>query len=387
MNTVIDRCVLLFLCLPEMFLIKMDETLVIAFFGALIVAALNDVIFDIRFIIFSLTLYCVCLFHLPQLLLFLPIVAYDFPSFYSVKGKGCLKYLRHLPVLCGLAAFFHYINDRTHFIETMGTESSHIFACLFLWIIFGCALAVLFRLRTARYETLASSYWRARNDDKEMQLLLEERNHALQEQQNSEIYNATLKERNRIAREIHDNVGHMLTRSILMVGALKVINKEISIQEPLEQLNTTLNQAMDSIRKSVHDLRDSSVNLEESLRLLASEFTFCPVILNFDTSTDLSKDVKYSFISIVKEALVNIARHSNASVANITVVEHPGFYQLIIQDNGTDFGACPESAADEASDGMGLQNIRSRVKALNGNIQITNTEGFRIYITVPRQMC
>ena len=45
------------------------------------------------------------------------------------------------------------------------------------------------------------------------------------EKQDTEIYLATLKERNRIAREIHDNVGHMLSRSILMVGALKTVNQ------------------------------------------------------------------------------------------------------------------------------------------------------------------
>lgn len=49
-------------------------------------------------------------------------------------------------------------------------------------------------------------------------MLMEQMNHQLIEKQNAQIYNATLKERNRIAREIHDNVGHMVTRSILQVG-------------------------------------------------------------------------------------------------------------------------------------------------------------------------
>ena len=48
-----------------------------------------------------------------------------------------------------------------------------------------------------------------RDDSTEKNLLLEEKNHMLVEKQNYEIYTATLKERNRIAREIHDNVGHL----------------------------------------------------------------------------------------------------------------------------------------------------------------------------------
>lgn len=51
----------------------------------------------------------------------------------------------------------------------------------------------------------------------------------MQRNQDYEIYLATLKERNRIAREIHDNVGHMLTRSILQLGALSVINKDETV--------------------------------------------------------------------------------------------------------------------------------------------------------------
>ena len=59
--------------------------------------------------------------------------------------------------------------------------------------------------------------------------MLQEKNKNLMEKQDYEIYLATLRERNRIAREIHDNVGHMPSRSILQMGALITIHKE----EPL----------------------------------------------------------------------------------------------------------------------------------------------------------
>ena len=158
-----------------------------------------------------------------------------------------------------------------------------------------------------------------RDEDAELQLLLEERNKSLLEKQNTEIYTATLRERNRIAREIHDNVGHMLTRSILMVGALKTTCKEQPLSQPLELLQETLNQAMDSIRKSVHDLHDSSLNLEESLKNLIKEFTFCPVELQYDMPAELPSEMKYSVVAIVKEALVNISKHSEASKAEISI--------------------------------------------------------------------
>lgn len=70
---------------------------------------------------------------------------------------------------------------------------------------------------------------------------------------------ATLNERNRIAREIHDNVGHLLSRSLLQVGALQVVNRDETVRQGLDTMRDTLSGAMDSIRRSVHDLHDESV--------------------------------------------------------------------------------------------------------------------------------
>ena len=109
-----------------------------------------------------------------------------------------------------------------------------------------------------------------------------------------------MKERNRIAREIHDNVGHMLSRSILMVGALKTVNQDENLKVPMELLDQTLNEAMTNVRQSVHNLQDESVNLKEVMESLAEEFRFCPVQLTYDMGYDIPKEIKYSFIAIRK---------------------------------------------------------------------------------------
>ena len=136
--------------------------------------------------------------------------------------------------------------------------------------------------------------------------------------QDYEIYAATLKERNRIAREIHDNVGHLLSRSILITGTAKALNASDALSPVLDNLDHSLNQAMTSIRSSVHDLHDESLNLKEAAESLTSDFTFCPVTLNYDMGFEVPREIKYCFISIVKEALSNVARHSNATLVQIT---------------------------------------------------------------------
>ena len=94
------------------------------------------------------------------------------------------------------------------------------------------------------------------------------KNRMLVEKQDYEIYAATLKERNRIAREIHDNVGHLLSRSILITGAAKALNASDTLSPVLDNLDHSLNQAMTSIRSSVHDLHDESLNLKEAAESL-----------------------------------------------------------------------------------------------------------------------
>lgn len=248
-----------------------------------------------------------------------------------------------------------------------------------------CAMLAGFLLseQTRARDSLEDTLRQTMDDSTERDLLLTEKNRTLLEKQDYEIYTATLKERNRIAREIHDNVGHLLSRSILLVGAAKTVSRDGALAPALDSLDESLNAAMDSIRSSVHDLRDESVNLEEALRSLIEEFTFCPVAYCYDAGRAVPRDVKYSFISITKEALSNIMRHSGADKASVTIREHPAMYQLCIEDNGKGNAAGRE--ASSPTDGMGLSNMKERVAKLGGQIHISKETGFRILITIPKR--
>lgn len=257
--------------------------------------------------------------------------------------------------------------------------------------IFGFILAFFLWSHTRQYEILTRNFRQSRDDSEEHALLLSEKNKALLEKQDYEIYAATLRERNRIAREIHDNVGHVLSLSILMTAACKTINKNEALDPLLGNLEESLNGAMNSIRSSVHDLHDDAVNLEDAIKGLVKDFTFCPVTLTYDMSRQVPREVKYSLISITKEGLSNVMRHSNADSVNILLREHPALYQLCIEDNGTLGSKIPDIQTDADSNkmetvsgGMGLSNIRDRVKALGGTVQITQEKGFRIFVTIPK---
>lgn len=318
-----------------------------------------------------------------EMWMFLPVVLYNMLCFYSPVYIG----VGGIIVACEAPAFREYY----------GLEKEML-------IVAGLAAAVLLYGRTRRLNELEQKYKRARDDSRELTLMLEKKNQDLLEKQDTEVYLATLKERNRIAREIHDNVGHMLSRSILMVGALKTVNQAENLKVPMEQLDQTLNEAMTNVRQSVHDLHDESVNLKEVMESLAEEFRFCPVQLTYDMGYDIPKEIKYSFIAITKEALNNVMRHSNANEVKILAREHSGLYQLIIEDNGTlderirpngdrEEYAEKESAGKTGNDwktentessGIGIENMKKRVRMLGGTMQIQKETGFRIFITVPK---
>ena len=176
------------------------------------------------------------------------------------------------------------------------------------------------------------------------------------------------------------------SRSILLTGAAKTVNKSEALSPTLDSLDATLNSAMDSIRKSVHDLRDEAVNLDDTVRSLIKDFTFCPVSYLYDAGHNIPKDIKYSFISIIKEALSNIIRHSDATQVTITLREHPAMYQLCVEDNGMKIRERrPDQTFRSSGGGMGLANIQERVEKLGGYFHIFTENGFKILITIPKE--
>lgn len=357
-----DTGFLILYCMSSMLYLPADSSFVLAFLCSLIVS-------------------CVCFFwessliHLGLGILFLSASLFSLPffCFFPVLSYIFLRERRTLPLVgLGLLFFYHILYSVD---ETL----------LPLWLgLSGFLLAVLLQSHTGQYERLNRMYQKSQDDSRENHLLLTEKNKILLEKQDYEIYTATLRERNRIAREIHDNVGHILSRSILLLGAARALNQQEELHPVLDNLGTSLDSAMDSIRSSVHDLHDDSIDLEETVKSLVAGFTFCPAVLHYDMTRTVPREVKYCFINIIKEALSNVIKHSNAEKVRITLQEHPALYQLCVEDNGT-LTAPDSRRRDSAPEGIGLANMRDRIMALNGTIQFTTDFGFRIFITIPKE--
>ena len=167
----------------------------------------------------------------------------------------------------------------------------------------------------------------------------------------------------------------MLSRSLLQLGAILAIHKDASTTEHLLALKNTLNEAMNNIRNSVHDLHDSSMDLEGNIHTILNDFQNYHISFLYDASDNLPKNIKYCIATIVKEALTNVVKHSNADSISITIREHPSFCQVQIQDNGTDI-----SIKDS---GMGLNSMKERIDSFGGFLKFDTSKGFQIFFSIP----
>jgi signal transduction histidine kinase len=252
------------------------------------------------------------------------------------------------------------------------------------------SIAFLLKWKTDKLNSIKNEYNELRDNTTAMSMLLEEKNQSLLQNQDYEINLATLNERNRISKEIHDNIGHLLSRALLQVGALLTISKEDTIREGLADLKDSLSAGMDQIRNSIHNMYDESIDLYTQVDQLVKDFNFCPIHYEYDVNNPPKTPLKHAIIAIIKETLSNIIRHSKATKVTLILREHPAMYQLVIQDNQV----LEEQKAhtlikafenQEFGDGMGLHNIYDRVKGFGGNINISVENGYKLFITFPKR--
>ncbi|MBR4344399.1 MAG: GHKL domain-containing protein [Lachnospiraceae bacterium] len=310
----------------------------------------------------------------PEAVIFVPIVAYE------------VFIDRQIPAGVIMAAGFIRTSMEMALAEKI----------IFLVII---GLAVFMAYRTQKLGKLLNENRKVRDEGEIKNEKLNERNRKLMAEQDKSIFTAQLAERNRIAREIHDNVGHMLSRSLLQVGAMMVTHKGEPVADELKSLRETLDTAMNNIRESVHDIRDEAIDLEAAIKEMTQPLNDkFHLSVEFDADLEnIDKDVKYALINIVKEAVSNIMKYSKNEYVTIRFDEHPSMYQLIIHDFGTTNkdGVNDQQVSESKTDtktwcinnnGMGLENIRTRAEQLGGQANFSNDNGFRVFVRIPKKL-
>ena len=300
------------------------------------------------------------------------------------------------------------VMDRYHEIRNAGKKDTLIFSEKALWlrvilligvavistpslVIILVAVAVLMSVKTTymqrKEKNITDRFDDVRNDAQQSVRL----NNEIANNLDMQVRNATLAERNRIAREIHDNVGHQLTRAVVQLQAISVINQDEKTKPYLESVSSTVNEAMTNIRRSVHELHDDSIDLSIGIHEIASVLKD-RFDVNVSTSIEsaVPNEVKNGILGILKEGVTNIAKHSNGKNVKLEVIENVTFWRVLVSDDGKsavlDLSRPSDFAALDGEHGIGLYNINSRAVSLGGRTSIQGGPGgFHITVTIPKK--
>lgn len=243
-----------------------------------------------------------------------------------------------------------------------------------------CVLAVYLSFDSNIINNQQQKLIESRDNSVEHERLLRQHNRELKANMEYELKINTLNERNRIAREIHDNVGHILSRALLQTGALCAIcpKEQTAIRNGLETLKENLDIAMESIRKSVHGIREESLDIRLELEKIDSELRGrFQTDIHYDMEGELPPKLKPDITAILKEAVSNILRHSNGNKVQIILREHPALYQLIVFDNGD---------GKIQNGGMGIEDMRQRTEELGGIFRVSTDKGFTVFASFKKEI-
>ena len=208
------------------------------------------------------------------------------------------------------------------------------------------------------------------------------RNYALKAEENG-----SLQERNRIAREIHDSLGHSLTALNLhleMAVKLSQIKPEKS-REVLVEAKRLGSIALRDVRQSVSTLRSDPLHdrdLPTAIYNLADEFKLSNQIrpaCYVTVPPDLPQPIAVTIYRIIQEALTNISKYAEASQVEIEIRTLGTAIELRIIDDGLGF------IPTHNTTGFGLQGMRERVLSLQGKFEIISApdRGCQIMATIP----
>lgn len=199
---------------------------------------------------------------------------------------------------------------------------------------------------------------------------------------------ATTRERNRVAREIHDGVGHYLTvvKTQLDAALALMPTQPERARETVEKAARLASEALEDVRRSVGALRTETApaSLVGRLHALVQETGGAAVTLRVEgTARSLPPGVEHALFRSAQEGLTNVRKHAGDAVRAevvLSFMEH-GRVTLVVADNGRGTGGAKGGAG-----GYGLVGIRERIEVLGGKVAAGNAGGaggFALTIEVP----
>lgn len=189
---------------------------------------------------------------------------------------------------------------------------------------------------------------------------------------------AEINERNRIAREIHDNVGHSIAGVLMLLQASnKLYDRDNQKSKELqEKAILNLSDSLTLLKNTVYNIKPNEELGINYITEIINSFSFCEVEYKYRGDFN---NLPASYLEIlgtnIKEALTNTSKYSKATKVNISIDLNENFIRLYIKDNGI--------GCSKIRDSLGLSGMKERIKNIGGNISINGDDGFLIVCVIP----
>jgi signal transduction histidine kinase len=188
---------------------------------------------------------------------------------------------------------------------------------------------------------------------------------------------AATKERNRLARDIHDSLGHYLTVINIQLSKAKAYKDKNPLASDLAITNAKrlVNDALQDVRESVRSLRTGQelFSLQKNLPMLIADLQSERLTIDLEMSgqeAGVSKQYLLILYRVAQEGLTNIQRHSGSTWAKVSLKLTPQLIELTIEDKGTGFDLATASA-----NGFGLAGLRERLETVGGQFAVDSEPG------------
>ena len=224
----------------------------------------------------------------------------------------------------------------------------------------------------------------SREREEKLRIEIEAANAQLRAHAAQTVELATTRERNRVAREIHDGVGHYLTviKTQLDAAAALLPAQPDKAREAVTKAARLTGEALEDVRRSVGTLRTDASRppLPEAIRQLASHGEPVPTLAIEGTPRELPSALEHALYRATQEGLTNIRKHARATSALVVLdFRTPQCVRLELSDNGVGL----QPAANGA--GFGLIGLRERIELLGGSVETANRleGGFALRVELP----
>lgn len=220
-----------------------------------------------------------------------------------------------------------------------------------------------------------------------------ERAHSQLQDYANEVEELTIvRERTRLAREIHDTLGHYLSILNIQLETISKLQERDPARAAVEiaEARRVAAQSMQEVRNAVAALRPTSIaalSFAEAITQLGKEFerNAPETALTLDLETELpplSPDISVALYRAVQEALTNVRKHAQASKVLVRLRYEDGAIELLVLDNGKGMA---DTAPDRPVEGFGLVGLRERIELLGGQVSNGPAEqgGYRVTVRVP----